>query len=130
METISGKRRRFLTLALGLLTLGGIVRFLRPNIARQDVRLHVDYEPVPAGGALVYRESRVALIRNQADQVYALDLTCTHLGCTLTVTPSEIVCPCHGSRFDRSGNVLQGPAERPLRQLHVSRDAQHWTVSQ
>jgi Rieske Fe-S protein len=46
--------------------------------------------------------------------MYALNLTCTHLGCTVTVTPGEIVCPCHGSRFDLKGNVLKGPAERPL----------------
>jgi Rieske Fe-S protein len=43
-----------------------------------------------------------------------LNLVCTHLGCTVNVTPKELICPCHGSSFDRQGKVLKGPAVRPL----------------
>ncbi len=42
---------------------------------------------------------------------YALSLVCTHLGCTVTVTEDDLACPCHGSRFDRQGKVLKGPAD-------------------
>jgi Rieske Fe-S protein len=68
------------------------------------------------------------LVREEED-FYALDLTCTHLGCTVTVTPTELVCPCHGSRFDRQGTVLQGPAERPLRRLEVRIEGERWVVT-
>ena len=39
---------------------------------------------------------------------------CTHRGCTVDLLGSELVCPCHGSTYDRQGSVLEGPAERPL----------------
>lgn len=42
---------------------------------------------------------------------------CTHLGCSLRKNPDEDSwdCPCHGSRFDRHGAVLDGPAQAPIR---------------
>ena len=45
----------------------------------------------------------------------ALSVVCTHLGCDVDVERERLVCPCHGSTYDRSGAVLQGPAELPLR---------------
>ncbi len=97
-------------LLAGVFSLG---RFLRPAVRQKKTLLTVARAAIPNNGALVYREARVALIR-EAEEIYALDLVCTHLGCTVSVTPRELVCPCHGSVFDRRGNVLKGPADRPL----------------
>jgi len=47
----------------------------------------------------------------------ALSPICTHLGCTVEMSGERLVCPCHGSTYDREGTVLQGPAERPLRRF-------------
>lgn len=44
----------------------------------------------------------------------ALSPICTHLGCTVEIQDTQLVCPCHGSTYDREGRVLQGPAERAL----------------
>ncbi|HEY9723350.1 MAG TPA: ubiquinol-cytochrome c reductase iron-sulfur subunit [Oscillatoriaceae cyanobacterium] len=46
----------------------------------------------------------------------AMTNVCTHLGCPVAWTPndSEFHCPCHGSIFDKEGNVVHGPAPKSL----------------
>lgn len=116
----SGQTRRQFVLALGaflalFLMLG---RFLRPRLPRKKVLLVIAKMEIPQHGALVYRDSRVAVIRD-GEAFYALSLTCTHLGCTVAVTATGLACPCHGSTFDRQGQVLSGPAGRPLARYTV-----------
>ena len=54
--------------------------------------------------------------------VLALDRRCTHLGCLVShdADRGELVCPCHGSRFDTQGGLLRGPATKPLIQLKTT----------
>ena len=73
---------------------------------------------VPSGGALVFRDERLVLMRDD-NGFYALSLICTHLGCTVIVTEEALSCPCHGSRFDLQGNVLKGPASQSLLRMKV-----------
>jgi Rieske Fe-S protein len=40
---------------------------------------------------------------------------CTHLGCTVDIQGAWLVCPCHGSTYERTGRVVRGPAQRALR---------------
>lgn len=49
----------------------------------------------------------------------ALSPICTHLGCTVEIEGARLVCPCHGSTYDREGRVLRGPAERRLTSFAV-----------
>jgi Rieske Fe-S protein len=49
-----------------------------------------------------------------AERYVALSTVCTHLGCAVEARGAQLICPCHGSTYDREGRVLQGPAERPL----------------
>jgi len=122
MDTIRQTRRRFITTLIALpLALAGLWRFLTPKQVSKPTLLRVAEADLPVGGALVYKQERIALMR-QESTIVALSLVCTHLGCTVSVTPEGMVCPCHGSRFDRSGAVLTGPAERPLARLTVERD--------
>jgi glycine/D-amino acid oxidase-like deaminating enzyme/nitrite reductase/ring-hydroxylating ferredoxin subunit len=53
--------------------------------------------------------------------VHAVSLRCTHLGCLLRFNAAERSwdCPCHGSRFDVDGAVLEGPATKPLPTRHL-----------
>lgn len=53
----------------------------------------------------------------------ALSPICTHQGCTVETQGTVLVCPCHGSTYARSGSVLRGPAERPLRSYQASATA-------
>lgn len=120
METVRHTtRRRFIGALIALpLTLAGLWRFLTPKTVRKPALLRVPAADLPMNGALVFRQERVALLRQESG-VSAISLICTHLGCTVTVTPDGMVCPCHGSRFDRQGKVLSGPADRPLPRLTV-----------
>lgn len=73
---------------------------------------------MPQGGALVVPAARCALVRTEKG-ILALDLTCTHLGCTVSATAQGFACPCHGSHFTAEGQVLRGPAPCALRHLPV-----------
>ena len=55
---------------------------------------------------------------------YALDNVCTHLGCLIHPQPDgSFACPCHGSRYTADGQVIRGPATRPLPYLELQRDS-------
>jgi Rieske Fe-S protein len=57
-----------------------------------------------------------------SDRLHALSLVCTHLGCLVewSAARRQLLCPCHRAAFDLGGNVLEGPAPRPLRAFDVS----------
>jgi glycine/D-amino acid oxidase-like deaminating enzyme/nitrite reductase/ring-hydroxylating ferredoxin subunit len=74
--------------------------------------------PGPGEGKIVSRSGRqVALARDDDGALHAVSARCTHLGCILAWNAAERSwdCPCHGSRFGVDGDVLQGPAVKPLR---------------
>ncbi|MFC4615095.1 Rieske (2Fe-2S) protein [Cellulomonas algicola] len=75
---------------------------------------------VPDGGGLVLTDRQVVLVRD-GDDVEGFSAVCTHQGCLVgEVADGEIRCPCHGSVFDaRSGDVVRGPAQRPLPEVDV-----------
>lgn len=58
----------------------------------------------------------LACFRDDAGVLHAVSATCTHLGCLVEWNGAERSwdCPCHGSRFDIDGRVLQAPATEPL----------------
>src|SRR5512133_2392838 len=112
MANVPKSRRNFLrAIVLAVASAGMLWRFLTPRTVRQrTVAVRVPRADLPAGGALVYREERLALL-SAGETVYALSLVCTHLGCTLTASADGLACPCHGSRFGLTGRVLHGPAD-------------------
>jgi nitrite reductase/ring-hydroxylating ferredoxin subunit len=68
-------------------------------------------------------EGRSVLLVKQSGQVFALDDTCVHAGCSLSggqIEGRSIICPCHGSQYELdSGSVINGPATRPEPTLAV-----------
>ena len=75
-------------------------------------------DEIPAGaGALVRRGlSKVAAYRDEAGILHEHSAICTHLGCVVAWNAEEKSwdCPCHGSRFDAYGRVIDGPANVDL----------------
>jgi glycine/D-amino acid oxidase-like deaminating enzyme/nitrite reductase/ring-hydroxylating ferredoxin subunit len=73
------------------------------------------------GGVVEVDGHAVGAYRDPAQNVHAVGITCTHLGCRLSWNNAEASwdCPCHGSRFDVDGTVLDGPAVTPLRRVEV-----------
>jgi len=97
-----------------------------PSLARAiDAGNQADVAPgtlraLPGKGVAIGRDSL---------GIYAMSLICTHEGCDMSlgggsfVSAGSIECGCHHSRFDAQGDVLRGPASRPLSHLLVTLDA-------
>jgi nitrite reductase/ring-hydroxylating ferredoxin subunit len=70
------------------------------------------------GAARVESNAGLFLVSRTSDTTFTvIDGVCTHEGCTITgATATEYVCPCHGSRYSRAGQVQEGPARANLRQ--------------
>ncbi|MCK9510030.1 MAG: FAD-dependent oxidoreductase [Pigmentiphaga sp.] len=77
-----------------------------------------DLEP---GQASVVRlqNDPVAAYRDDTGALHAVSAVCTHMGCLVgwNQTDRSWDCPCHGSRFDVDGQVLHGPATKPLKKF-------------
>jgi glycine/D-amino acid oxidase-like deaminating enzyme/nitrite reductase/ring-hydroxylating ferredoxin subunit len=75
-------------------------------------------EDIPRGEGAVVRTGgrQCAVHRDETGQLHAVSARCTHLGCIVAFNSAEQAweCPCHGSRFAPDGQILQGPAVRPL----------------
>ncbi len=70
--------------------------------------------PVAEGRAFISHDER---------GLYAINATCTHLGCLVKQSAAGFDCPCHGSRFTAAGTVTNGPATQPLNYSALALDS-------
>jgi glycine/D-amino acid oxidase-like deaminating enzyme/nitrite reductase/ring-hydroxylating ferredoxin subunit len=68
--------------------------------------------PKDAGAVLRRGAAKVAVYRDPTGALHERSAVCPHLGCIVAWNPAEKTwdCPCHGSRFDKFGSVINGPA--------------------
>jgi glycine/D-amino acid oxidase-like deaminating enzyme/nitrite reductase/ring-hydroxylating ferredoxin subunit len=66
-----------------------------------------------------------AAYRDERGELHVVSPDCTHMGCRLSWNKAECSwdCPCHGSRFDPDGRVIQGPANQDLERKEVRETA-------
>jgi glycine/D-amino acid oxidase-like deaminating enzyme/nitrite reductase/ring-hydroxylating ferredoxin subunit len=94
--------------------------FVRDRVTIPKVH---DFSEVPVGeGKVVEIEGeKAAVYRDESGAVHAVSPVCTHAGCIVHWNPAEKSwdCPCHGSRFEIDGGILEGPAVKELAPVTV-----------
>lgn len=63
-----------------------------------------------------FKRKPALLIRKTDTDIVAISAVCTHLGCIVKYheDTKQLLCPCHGAKYDQSGRVLGGPAPKSL----------------
>ncbi|MCM3901167.1 MAG: FAD-dependent oxidoreductase [Pyrinomonadaceae bacterium] len=105
-----------------------------PEFARENLNVAMEYtelvtpgevdsvtEIKPGRGAIIRRGlTKVAVYKDDAGAVHERSAICRHLGCVVGWNTLESTwdCPCHGSRYDASGHVIQGPANSDLPEVY------------
>lgn len=72
--------------------------------------------PAEQGGIVLLNGEKVGVYKDADGTLHPVDIRCPHLGCQMEWNPDERSwdCPCHGSRFDRFGRLISGPAQEDL----------------
>lgn len=70
------------------------------------------------GGVVRTSHGKAGVYKTEEGAVRQVDIVCPHMGCQVEWNPDESAweCPCHGSRFDCEGELLDGPAQRGIRE--------------
>ena len=131
--------------------LGGTVLFLAPSVLKScskdsttdpvggntppagtnvtiDLALADNASLNTSGGSKIIKN---IIVVNTGSGYIALSSVCTHQGCTVGYEPTSgnILCPCHGSQFTKTGSIVNGPAATPLQSYPVSKTGNILTIS-
>ncbi|WP_223066051.1 FAD-dependent oxidoreductase [Paenibacillus caui] len=71
------------------------------------------------GAVVRHHGKRAGAYKDGQGQLFLVDTTCMHMGCEVEWNAGERTwdCPCHGSRYNYKGEVIEGPATKPLTSL-------------
>ena len=111
-------------------SVGAVGRFLVPDVFYEPPQSFKIGEPAdfPYGPPTFMADEKIFVFRDREKGFAVASAVCTHLGCTVAHFSSDqkFHCPCHGSVFGASGEVLHGPAPKPLNWFEVTlaRDGQ------
>jgi len=121
------QRRHFIRrAAIGLAAFAGTllalswIRQFFPRLAGEKRRISLGDPLRFPVDTYTYLEEHNFFVYRDHEGLRVVSAICTHLGCTLNDTTEGFECPCHGSCYNRDGEVLSGPAPRNLDWYQVS----------
>lgn len=118
-----GKSALALAAATGVVAAMSYFRQFFPRIAGEKRRFTLgDSSRFPVD-TFTYLDEHKLFVYRDHEGFRAVSAVCTHLGCTLESTTEGFECPCHGSCYNSSGEVLSGPAPRNLSWFKVNKSS-------
>ena len=120
----TGSRRHFLKGAIT--SLGALGFWMMDQAAKRTAAIPENREttvtvPWDATNGIHFHDQ--VIVVNSSSGVAVFSSLCPHMGCRINRTEgAELLCPCHGSRFNLQGEVVHGPALRGLRALPFALD--------
>lgn len=116
LEVVSPSRELSLVSAKNALEQNWIVAKNLISGKLQQAIQTIDNMENDSGATVQIDGEKKGVYKNAEGNIYIVDTTCTHIGCEVNWNNGEKSwdCPCHGSRFSYTGEVLEGPAEKPL----------------
>ncbi|NLI89132.1 MAG: FAD-dependent oxidoreductase [Epulopiscium sp.] len=115
-DIFSPQRGNFMASAKKLAIDGGKTSkaFIKQNLTIPSSKLS-DLE-LGHGGIVEYEGEKLGVYKKSEDDIYIVSTKCPHLGCELSWNPDDLSwdCPCHGSRFDYKGKLLNNPSQKNL----------------
>lgn len=95
--------------------------FISDRFSAKDIQ-SLNEIPLDAGAVVEYNNEKLAIYKDAAGEIHALNPVCTHAKCIVNWNGSEKSwdCPCHGARYGINGEVLTGPANKGLQKVVIS----------
>ena len=89
-----------------------------------------EFDALDAVGGFAY-SGNLIIIRSSDTQYTVLSKICTHQGCTVSYNASsnQLPCACHGSLFNISGGVINGPATQSLKTYSTKVEGNNLIIS-
>lgn len=121
-------RKKFLKLS-GSIVLAGITGLWYKLVSTEEALSlnRIVTFPFNPNKQISFTKEFIVINLNNETKVFSSH--CTHLGCVINEAENgKLICPCHGSSFDESGNPVKGPAIQPLKQLDFQIENEQITV--
>lgn len=87
-------------------------------------KIEDEISKIPSGEGKVIKTGffkKIAVYKDEDGKIHTISPKCTHMGCTVGWNNKEKTwdCPCHGSRYNKYGKVINGPAPRDLEEKNL-----------
>lgn len=122
MKEKKQNRRYFIKLAIAGLIIGTTALWDRMIATQKKINSRKTVSlPFATNKEISFQDDFIIINKEGKTKVFSSQ--CTHLGCKINqCTDSQLLCPCHGSKFDLNGNATKGPAIKPLEKMDFEID--------